>query len=91
MENSKDRDGRLFSEQQSEEMWSPQMILPVHDPPPPVAGLKRNFADEGLGWWLKDYHGRKLVGHPGGVELAMDNQRRRLEILGKQVWPDNWR
>jgi CubicO group peptidase (beta-lactamase class C family) len=49
-----DRDGRLFSEQQSEEMWSPQMILAVHDPPLPLAGLKRNFADEGLGWWLKD-------------------------------------
>src|SRR6266568_8986407 len=29
-----DRDGRLFSEQRSKEMWSPQTILPTGDPPP---------------------------------------------------------
>jgi CubicO group peptidase (beta-lactamase class C family) len=62
-----DRDGRLFSEQQSKEMWSPQMILPIGNPPPPLAGLKRNFADEGLGWVLQDYHGRKLVEHRGEI------------------------
>ena len=61
------RDGRLFSEPQSKEMWSPQTILPIADPPPPLAGLKPNFADYALGWRLLDYHGRKLVGHTGGV------------------------
>ena len=39
----------------------------VPDPPPPLAGLKSNFADYALGWGLRDYHGRKLVGHTGGV------------------------
>jgi hypothetical protein len=62
-----DRDGRLFSEQQSKEMWSPQTILPIGNPPPPLAGLKPNFADYALGWGLRDYHGRKLAGHTGGV------------------------
>jgi len=62
-----DRDGRLFSEQQSKEMWAPQTILPIGDPPPPLTGLKANFADYALGWGLRDYHGRKLVGHTGGV------------------------
>jgi len=62
-----DRDGRLFSEQRSKEMWSPQTILPTNDPPPPLAALKANFADYALGWALRDYHGRKLVGHTGGV------------------------
>ncbi len=61
------RDGRLFSEEQSKEMWSPQTILPTNDPPQPLAGLKTNFADYGLGWRLSEYHGRKLVGHTGGV------------------------
>jgi len=61
------RDGRLFSEDRSKEMWSGQTILPVGDPPPPLAGLKANFADYALGWGLRDYHGRKLVGHTGGV------------------------
>jgi CubicO group peptidase (beta-lactamase class C family) len=62
-----DQDGRLFNEQRSKEMWSPQTILPTGDPPPPLAGLKTNFADYALGWGLRDYHGRKLVGHTGGV------------------------
>lgn len=62
-----DRDGRVFSEQRSKEMWSAQTILPIGDPPPPLAGLRANFADYALGWALRDYHGRKLVGHTGGV------------------------
>src|SRR6202049_3504701 len=62
-----DRTGHLFSEQRSKEMWSPQTILPINDLPPVLAGLKANFADYALGWGLRDYHGRKLVGHTGGV------------------------
>jgi CubicO group peptidase (beta-lactamase class C family) len=62
-----DREGRLFSEQRSQEMWSPQTILPIGDPPPALAALKPSFADYALGWGLRDYHGRKLVGHTGGV------------------------
>ena len=57
----------LFSEQRSKEMWSPQTILPTNDPPAPLAKLRTNFADYALGWGLRDYHGRKLVGHTGGV------------------------
>ncbi len=60
-------EGRLFSEKRSQEMWTPQTILPTGDPPPPLAALKANFADYALGWSLRDYHGRKLVGHTGGV------------------------
>jgi CubicO group peptidase (beta-lactamase class C family) len=62
-----DHDGHLFSEQRSKEMWTPQTILPIGNPPPALAGLKANFADYALGWMLRDYHGRKLVGHTGGV------------------------
>ncbi len=62
-----DRDARLFSERQSREMWSPQTILPIGEGEPSLAALKPNFADYGLGWGLRDYHGRKMVGHTGGV------------------------
>jgi len=62
-----DSEGRLFSERQSSEMWTPQTILPINDPPPPLAALKPNFADYALGWGLRDYRGHKLVGHSGGV------------------------
>ncbi|MGC2446358.1 MAG: serine hydrolase [Candidatus Sulfotelmatobacter sp.] len=62
-----DREGHLFTEQRSKEMWTPQTILPTGEPPAPLAALKANFADYALGWGLRDYHGRKLVGHTGGV------------------------
>jgi CubicO group peptidase (beta-lactamase class C family) len=65
--NFVDRDQRLFSEKQSREMWSAQTVLPAGNAPPPLIALKANFAAYALGWGLRDYHGRKLVGHTGGV------------------------
>jgi CubicO group peptidase (beta-lactamase class C family) len=62
-----DANARLYGEKQSREMWSPQTILPIEDPPPALATLKPNFADYGLGWTLRDYRGHKLIGHTGGV------------------------
>src|SRR5215470_1404830 len=62
------RDGWLFTADRSEEMWSPQTILPVpKDSPPPFGALTPHFADYGLGWVLQDFHGRKMVSHSGGV------------------------
>src|SRR5439155_22213441 len=59
--------GRLFREAQAREMWSGQTILPIPDPPPPLAALRPNFAEYGLGWRLRDYLGRKVVSHTGGL------------------------
>jgi CubicO group peptidase (beta-lactamase class C family) len=59
--------GRLFSERQAREMWAGQTILPIADPPPPLAVLRPNFAEYGLGWRLRDYRGRKVVSHTGGL------------------------
>jgi len=58
---------RLFSERQSKEMWSPQTILPISDPPQALAALHTDFAAYGLGWGLRQYRGHKLVGHTGGL------------------------
>jgi CubicO group peptidase (beta-lactamase class C family) len=60
-------DTRLFSERQSREMWSAQTILPAGEIPGQLAPLSAKFADYALGWGLRDYHGRELVGHTGGV------------------------
>ncbi len=60
-------DARLFSERQSREMWSAQTILPAGERPGPLVALSSKFASYALGWGLRDYHGRKLVGHTGGV------------------------
>jgi CubicO group peptidase (beta-lactamase class C family) len=59
--------GRLFSAASSREMWSPQTILPISDPPPPIAATRPNFATYGLGWFLSDYRGRKVASHTGGL------------------------
>jgi CubicO group peptidase (beta-lactamase class C family) len=58
---------RLFSARQAAEMWAAQTILPIGSPPPPLAGLRPNFAAYGLGWSLRDYRGHKIVTHDGGL------------------------
>ena len=62
---------RLFSAAQSREMWSAQTILPIgelpKDAPASFAATQPNFAAYGLGWVLRDYRGKKLVGHTGGL------------------------
>ena len=66
-----DRDGRLFSEAQSHEMWSSQTILPIDEPEPArCPRCAAIFAAYGLGWFLPDYKGRKLVGHSGGLSAS---------------------
>ena len=57
----------LWSTGQTREMWSPQTVIPIDDPEPPLAALRPNFFDYALGWRLRDYHGRKMVWHTGGL------------------------
>ncbi len=58
---------RLFSEKQSKEMWSAQVVLPINAPAPSLAALEPQFAAYALGWGLHDYRGHKVVGHTGGL------------------------
>jgi CubicO group peptidase (beta-lactamase class C family) len=56
--------GRLFSATTAREMHTPQTIIPV------TAGdgkvyPKQHFNAYGLGWFVRDYRGRKLVEHSG--------------------------
>jgi CubicO group peptidase (beta-lactamase class C family) len=64
---------RLFSAAQSREMWTGQTLLPIGDPPKELAAMGARFAAYGLGWGLRDYRGRKLVSHTGGL-LGMVSQ-----------------
>ncbi|HJX97104.1 MAG TPA: serine hydrolase [Candidatus Acidoferrum sp.] len=61
------REERLFSEAQSREMWTAQTLTPISAEPSPIGVLRPQFAAYALGWGIRDYHGRKLVGHTGGV------------------------
>src|SRR5664280_672479 len=60
---------RLFSAAQAREMWFAQTVLPIEelpqDSPAAFAATQLNFHAYGLGWDLRDYRGKKLVGHTG--------------------------
>lgn len=58
---------RLFSEEAQREMWA------VHNPQAVSVGYQQtypstHFRGYGLGWALRDYLGRKVVGHGGGYD-----------------------
>jgi CubicO group peptidase (beta-lactamase class C family) len=60
-------DTRIFSQETSREMWAQQMVAPTDDSPPELKNLQRHFSGYGMGWGLRDYKGRKLIGHSGAV------------------------
>ena len=59
--------GRLFSEAQAKEMWTPVTPMPIAELPQPVAGTAPTYQAYALGWEVRDYHGAKIVWHAGGV------------------------
>jgi len=58
---------RLFSEEQSREMWTPQTLLPVSPAPPRLELAKGHFRAYALGWGARDYRGQTILSHAGGV------------------------
>lgn len=57
----------LFKPARRDEMWS--LVTPMRISEPKIAALKPtqpNFLGYGLGWFLSDYRGKKLVWHTGG-------------------------
>jgi CubicO group peptidase (beta-lactamase class C family) len=59
---------RIFSEKSSQTMWAQQTVIPVNEAgPEELKALKPSLSGYGLGWGLRDYKGRKLVSHSGGV------------------------
>ncbi len=61
-------DGKqIFSEQRSWEMWQPNIMIPIS-----AASAKniptRHFNSYGMGWFLFDYQGRKVMNHSGGLD-----------------------
>lgn len=57
----------IFSRAVSRETWSPQTIIPFGEQSEKL-NPTRHFYTYGLGWFLSDYHGRKVVGHGGGLD-----------------------
>jgi len=60
-----DKAPRLFSAKQSRAMWKPRTLLGVSEKA--TEQDKTHFSAYGLGWFMKDYHGVKLIHHSGGI------------------------
>jgi hypothetical protein len=58
---------KFFSASRSREMWSPQIMFQIGE-----QAEKQNptthFSGYGLGWGLRDYQGRKVASHGGGLD-----------------------
>jgi CubicO group peptidase (beta-lactamase class C family) len=57
----------IFKQARSGEMWQQNIFIPVNAFPQKDAPTQM-FNGYGLGWFLNDYRGRKLVSHTGGLD-----------------------
>jgi CubicO group peptidase (beta-lactamase class C family) len=60
-------EGCLLKPESIRRLWSAQIALATPDPPAGLEALRANFSGYGLGFGLRDYRGRKLVSHTGGL------------------------
>jgi len=58
---------RLFSERTARQLMTLVTPMPFGDPPPEMAPLKANFNGYALGLRVRDYRGKKVVTHTGGL------------------------
>ncbi|HJS47902.1 MAG TPA: serine hydrolase [Gemmatimonadales bacterium] len=60
-------DGRLWSQRTARELW--EMVVPIRpgSPPPALAPARANFNGYALGFFVRDWRGKKLVTHTGGL------------------------
>ena len=59
-----EKQNRLFSEKEHNQMWQLQTIIPTNAKAP----YNTHFSGYGLGWFLSDVKGYKQVSHTGGLE-----------------------
>jgi len=60
-------DKRLFSDEQSTQMWTGVVPTPIRGFPAEFAVTNPNFSLYALGWSISDYRGAKVVSHDGAV------------------------
>lgn len=58
---------RLFSAAASKALWTPQTLVPISEPPPPLALTRPAYDAYALGLFVTDYRGHQLITHTGGV------------------------
>jgi CubicO group peptidase (beta-lactamase class C family) len=58
---------QIYSEQRANEMWQQNIFIPVNSFPAKDAPTQM-FNGYGLGWFVNDYRGKKMVSHTGGLD-----------------------
>lgn len=58
---------RLWTAARTRDFWRGVTIMPVGSATPGLEAYQASFAEYGLGWNLRDYRGRKLATHTGGL------------------------
>jgi CubicO group peptidase (beta-lactamase class C family) len=69
------------------EMQAPHSVVPIQATPKPNFAYPRFFFGCGLGWWLRDYRGRKVVYHggsSGAVAAMMPEERIGIVVLANR-------
>jgi CubicO group peptidase (beta-lactamase class C family) len=60
--------GPLYSPATTREMWELVTPIPTRPPPPEAKPLRADFNGYALGFFVRDYRGRKIVTHTGGLQ-----------------------
>ncbi len=90
LDSGKTGSGQLWTSASAREMWAPQTLQRIGTPAGPLTALQPNFAAYGFGWGLRDYRGRKLVTHTGGLAgmtsrlLLVPEERLGILVLTNQ-------
>ncbi|HEY9425731.1 MAG TPA: serine hydrolase [Gemmatimonadaceae bacterium] len=58
---------RLFSPRSTRQLWAMVTPIPIGDPAPELAALRPQFNGYALGLGVRDYRGRKILTHTGGL------------------------
>jgi CubicO group peptidase (beta-lactamase class C family) len=81
---------RLFSEATWRQLTTMVTPMPINDPPPELLGLRANFQGYALGLVVRDYRGRKLLMHTGGLPgyvsqvVMVPDERLGIAVLTNQ-------
>jgi len=59
--------GRLFSPRTTRQLWAIVTPISIGEPAPELAALRANFNGYALGFGVRDYRGKKVVSHTGGL------------------------
>lgn len=58
---------RLFSQRTTRQLWGMVTPIPIGDPAPELEALRPQFNGYALGLGVRDYRGRKILTHTGGL------------------------